>query len=131
MEAVEAGALMTEPVLTVEPSAEIAEVAAAMRAQAINSIVVIDDDCRPIGILTSTDFVGVVADGDVDSTVGDHMTDGVVTTTPTASVEEVARLMIDHDISHVPVVENEEAVGLVSATDLTGHVAGTAVADAE
>ena len=131
MEAAEAGALMTEPVLTVDPSAEIAEVAAAMRAQAINSIVVIDDGCRPIGILTSTDFVGVVADGDVDSTVGDHMTDGVVTTSPAASVEEVARLMIDHDISHVPVVENEEAVGLVSATDITGHAAGTAVADVE
>ena len=122
---------MTEPVLTVEPSAEVAEVATAMRAQAINSIVVIDEDCRPIGILTSTDFVGVVADRDVDSTVGDHVTDGVVTTSPAASVEEVARLMIDHDIGHVPVVENEEAVGIVSATDVTDHVAGTAVADVE
>ena len=105
MGAAEAGALMTEPVLTVEPSAEVAEVAAAMRAQAINSIVVIDEGCRPIGILTSTDFVGVVADGDADSTVGNHMTDGVITTSPAASVKEVARLMVDHDISHVPVVE--------------------------
>ena len=117
---------MTEPVLTVEPSARLPEIAEAMRSQGINSIVAVDDGCRPVGILTSTDFV---ADGARDGTVGDHMTEAVVTTSPDTPARAVAELMCEHDISHVPVVENGEAVGLVSATDLTEHVAG-AVADA-
>ena len=125
----EAAALMTEPVLTVEPSARLPEIAEAMRSQGINSIVAVDDGCRPVGILTSTDFVGVVADGARDGTVGDHMTEAVVTTSSDTPARAVAELMCEHDISHVPVVENGEAVGLVSATDLTEHVAG-AVADA-
>jgi len=129
MRETDAGALMTEPVLTVEPSAGIPETADAMRSQGINSVVAIDDDCRPVGILTSTDFVGIVADGTEDGTVGDHMTEEVVTASPDTPVRAAAELMLEHDISHVPVVENGEAVGLVSATDLTNHVAG-AVADA-
>lgn len=119
----DAGTLMTEPVLTVEPSASLSEVAEAMRAQGINSIVAIDDDCRPAGILTATDFVGIVADGADGEAVGDHMTEQVVTTTADAAAREVAELMVTHDISHVPVVEDGRAVGIVTATDLTGFVA--------
>ena len=42
----EAAALMTEPVLTVDPSARLPEIAEAMRSQGISSIVAVDDGCR-------------------------------------------------------------------------------------
>lgn len=123
MDAPDAGTLMTEPVLTVEPSASLSRVAAAMRARGINSIVAIDDDCRPVGTLTATDFVGIVGDGVDGETVGDHMTGDVETVPPAAAAREVAELMIAHDISHVPVVEDGTAIGIVTATDLTEYVA--------
>ena len=81
----------------------------------------------PVG--DDADEVGRREDADWAAAVVDHMTEAVVTTSPDTAARAVAGLMCEHDISHVPVVENGEAVGLVSATDLTEHVAG-AVADA-
>ena len=124
--------LMTSPVLTVEPETPVDEIADAMLTEEIRSIVAIDDDCTPIGILTSTDFVRIVADGTpkTTTTVGDHMTRAVVTTTPETPVPDVADQMVANGISHLPVVDDGEVVGLISATDLTGYVAGMAVREA-
>ena len=122
--------LMTAPVLTVEPESPVDEVADAMLEQGISSIVAVDDDCQPVGILTSTDFVRIVARGTPKetTTVGDHMTTDVHTTTPDRPVPEVAGEMVERDVSHFPVVDEAgEVVGIVSGTDLTDYVAGMAV----
>jgi CBS domain-containing protein len=123
---------MTSPVLTVEPETPVDEIADAMLEEEIRSIVAIDDACTPIGILTSTDFVRIVADGTpkATTTVGDHMTREVVTTSPETPVPDVAELMVTNGISHLPVVDGGEVVGLISATDLTDYVAGMAVREA-
>lgn len=126
---IDVDALMTTPVLTVDPDTPVDEVADAMLEQGIRSIVAIDDDCRPIGILTSTDFVRIVAEGTPKktTTVGDHMTTDIMTTTPDVPIPEIAQRMLDDEISHFPVIENDEVIGIISATDLTGYVAGMAV----
>lgn len=122
--------LMTAPVLTVDPESPVEEVADAMLEQRIRSIVAVDDDCQPIGILTSTDFVDIVAKGTPKdtTTVGDHMTTEIVTTAPERPIPEIAREMVDRGISHFPVVDDDgEVIGIISATDLTDYVAGMAV----
>jgi CBS domain-containing protein len=122
--------LMTAPVLTVDPDSPVDEVADAMLEQGISSIVAIDDDCQPVGILTSTDFVRIVARGTPKetTTVGDHMTTEVHTTAPDRPIPAVAGEMVDREVSHFPVVdENGEVVGIVSGADLTDYVAGMAV----
>ncbi|WP_426405190.1 CBS domain-containing protein [Streptomyces sp. R-07] len=51
--------------------------------------------------------------------VGGLMTDDVVFAIPTTSVREVARMLAEHDISGVPVVdEDDRVVGVVSESDL-------------
>lgn len=122
--------LMTAPVLTVEPEEPVDQVADAMLEQGIRSIVAVDEDCRPVGILTSTDFVKIVSEGTPKdtTTVGDHMTTEIVTTTPERPIPEIASEMVERGISHFPVVDDDgEAVGIISATDLTDYVAGMAV----
>ena len=122
--------LMTAPVLTVDPDTAVEEVADAMLEEGIRSIVAIDDDCQPIGILTSTDFVKIVAEGTPKdtTTVGDHMTTEIVTTDPDRPIPEIAREMVARGISHFPVVDdNGEVIGIISATDLTDFIAGMAV----
>lgn len=124
------GHLMTSPVLTVEPETPVDEIADAMLEQGIGSIVAIDDDCQPIGILTSTDFVRIVAQGTPKdtTTVGDHMTTEIITTTEDAPIPQVADRMVDREISHLPVVDDDgEVVGILSATDLTSYISGMAV----
>jgi CBS-domain-containing membrane protein len=55
-------------------------------------------------------------------TAADVMTPGVITVRPETSIHEIAKLLCDHHISGVPVVEDEERLlGIVSEGDLIGH----------
>jgi CBS-domain-containing membrane protein len=55
-------------------------------------------------------------------TAADVMTPGVITVRPETSIHQIAKLLCDHHISGVPVVEDEERLlGIVSEGDLIGH----------
>ncbi|MFF8381631.1 CBS domain-containing protein [Streptomyces sp. NPDC015661] len=59
--------------------------------------------------------------------VGGLMTGGVVSATPATSFKEVAKLLAEHDISGVPVVDEDDRVlGVVSESDLLAHREPTA-----
>ncbi|MDS0257971.1 CBS domain-containing protein [Haloarcula sp. S1CR25-12] len=121
------GSLMTSPVTTVSASTPAKEAAELMLDEGISSVVVVDEDNRLVGILTSTDFVAIAAADESAGafSVADHMTRDVVTTTVQASIEAIADLLIEHGIHHVPVVDDTEGVvGMVTTTDLTAYLAG-------
>ena len=120
--------VMSTPVLTVERDDPLGEVAGAMIELGIRSVVVIDDACRPLGILTASDFVNAAAagDGPAEATVDAYLTPEVVTVDPDATLTEVAALMVAEQIDHVPVVDGETVVGIVTTTDLTAAVADEA-----
>ena len=116
--------IMTTPVLTVDPDTHLGEIADAMLEKEIKSIAAIDEDCVPVGILTSTDFIKVVSDSQSGSelTVRNYMTTDVVTVTPEKSVQEAASTMVTNGISHLPVTESGDVVGIVTATDIASYV---------
>jgi CBS domain-containing protein len=115
--------IMTAPMMTVEADEPLSEVAWAMEQKGIKSLAVVDEDCLPVGILTSTDFIHMAADEAVpaEATVGDYMTTGVATTTPDTPVEAVAARLLEEGFNHMPVVE-EEVVGILSTTDLLQYL---------
>ncbi len=51
-------------------------------------------------------------------TVADAMTEPAVSVSPTDSLLDAAKLMVDHQIRHLPVVENDEVVGMLSDRDI-------------
>ena len=111
---------MTEPVLTLEADATVAEAAEGMHEAGINSLVVIDADCYPEGIFTSTDVTRVASE-ELDPTVvtvAEYMTAGVETVPPELSVQEAAQRLADAGVKHLPVVDGTDAVGMFSTTDL-------------
>lgn len=120
---------MTTPVLTLAAETPVDEAAGAMVEAGIKSLVVIDDDCRPVGILTSTDVLRAVAEGTTDeATVADYTTTDIVTTSPDATLGEVAALLLEEGINHLPVTdEGGEAIGMLSETDLTEQLAAETV----
>lgn len=115
--------LMTAPVMTVEADEPLSEVAWAMEQKGIKSLAVVDGDCQPVGILTSTDFIHMAADEAVptEATVGDYMTTGVATTTPDTPAEAAATRLLEEGFNHMPVV-GEGVVGILSTTDILQHL---------
>jgi CBS domain-containing protein len=65
-------------------------------------------------------FGGAEALHGASATARDVMITDVVSTAPTDSVDEAARLLTFHDISGLPVCENGRVVGVVSEADLIG-----------
>ncbi|MGZ8694284.1 MAG: CBS domain-containing protein [Gaiellaceae bacterium] len=85
-------------------------------------LVVAPADGRPLGVLSTLDIAGAIAGGvrrpRSAMHVADVMHSDVVTVTRSTSLKEVARLLVEHSISGVPVVEDGEVLGVVSERDL-------------
>jgi len=123
------GRLMSSPVETVRVDTPVVEAGRTMLDEGIGSLVVSDGDGHLEGIVTATDFVHVVAEelAAGATTVGEVMSTGVVTTTATDDVRDVADLMLERDIHHVPVVDpTEGVVGMLSTTDLAAYLSRSA-----
>jgi len=91
-----------------------------MRDKDIGTIVVLEQD-RLYGILTDRDIaVRVVAQGSDPATVtvGDVCSRELTTIAPSASLSEAVRLVREKAIRRLLVVEDGEAVGIVSLGDL-------------
>ena len=111
--------VMTKDVLTVEPSDTIGEAAEKMTSHGVGAVVV-SDFGRMIGIFTERDLMRAVA-GRVHSSearVREWMTPDPVTMTRDASPQEAAKIMLDNGFRHIPIVEDEHIVGIVSIRDV-------------
>lgn len=123
MDDVFAGSLMSSPVHTVRPDTSLRDAGRLMLEHGIGSVVVVDDD-QLDGILTATDFVRVIAEGDPgpNATVGTAMSTDVITTTANEPIRSVADLMLEHGFHHVPVLDDGAVIGIITTTDLTAYI---------
>ena len=111
--------IMTEDVLTVAPEDTLGEVATRMIERGVGSVVVADFG-RIIGVLTERDIMRAVAarTHSSDARVREWMTADPITAGADMSVEDAAKTMFDHGFRHLPVVEGEHAIGIVSIRDV-------------
>ena len=112
--------VMTPNPRTVTLSDSIQVVAKIMRDEDTGAVPVVEDGAHVVGMITDRDIViRAVADGDMDCTVDDIVTDDVVCATPGMSTAEAAELMSEHQVRRLPVVDDDEnIVGIVSLGDL-------------
>jgi CBS domain-containing protein len=112
--------VMTPDPRSVSSSDTVVDAAREMREGDVGAIIVADEG-RVTGILTDRDIVvRVVADGrDPASTkVGDVATMDVVTLTVDQTVEDAIRIVREHDVRRIPVVQDGRPAGIVSIGDL-------------
>ena len=78
---------------------------------------------RLIGILSSRDMLRALAARvhSSDARARQWMTADPITVTPTTTIETAKILMTEHHVHHLPVVEGEHAVGLISLRDAVRH----------
>jgi len=111
--------VMTPSPRTVSPDDSIQNAARIMRDEDTGAIPVVENG-RPIGMLTDRDIVvRAVADGgQISRPVREIVTTGVVCATPEMSTREASELMSEHQVRRLPVIENDQLVGIVSLGDL-------------
>jgi len=114
------GELMSSPVVTASPGQTVASAADAMVLAGVGSVVVVGDPGLPVGILTERDLVRASAAG-ADArmtTVGEWMTAAPHTVAPSASIDDALNTLARRGYRHIPVVDGDELVGIVSMRDL-------------
>lgn len=139
--------IMTSPAITVLPDTRIPELARLMRANQISGLPVVDESGHLIGIVTDHDLIlrnapvrepryfsvlsGMIPlhldeyrhyKDQLRHTMavkaGDLTEPGIKTITPDTPLEEAMELMLNPQITLLPVIEDEQVVGVVTRTDL-------------
>ena len=115
---------MTSNPSNVEMSSPIIEAARLMKTEDVGSIPVTEGD-RLVGIVTDRDIaIRVVAEGkDVQKvTVGEIASKELVTVDPQQNLDEALRLMAQHQVRRLPVVEEDgRLVGILAQADVAQH----------
>ena len=115
--------LMSKPtggVVTVPPTATLAEVVGVLAAHRIGAVVVSDDGVHPQGILSERDVVrelGQHGPSCLAYAVDRVMTAKVVTCTAAEPVSGVMQKMTDGRFRHLPVMDGAQMIGLISIGD--------------
>jgi CBS domain-containing protein len=110
-----------EDVYSVGPLATVIDAVNAMNDHRVGSVLVCEGG-YPVGVFSERDVLVrvVAAHRDPRQTlVRDVMTTRLYTASPDDTLLEVMRLMTDRRCRHVPVMEGELLIGLVSIGDLT------------
>jgi CBS domain-containing protein len=113
---------MSRDLLTVEPALSVTEVAQRMVERNVGAVLVLEDG-RLAGIMTERDLMRAVARGLRDETiVADCLTADPETIGPDDTTEHAAVLMIHGCFRHLPVVDGDDVVGILSIRDLVSVV---------
>jgi acetoin utilization protein AcuB len=136
--------VMTREPFTVPPEMSVVDARAEMSRRHIRHLLVTEADGLLVGIVTDRDIRSSLPSPATSLsvwelnyllarlTVGAVMSKTVITIDPDRDVREAARIMIDHTIGALPVLEGRRLVGIVTDTDLlrtlASGVGGLAVA---
>lgn len=110
--------------ISIEPTATLDTAVKTLAKHRIGALLVLGPDRRVIGILSERDIVRVLAEQGADvlaKPLAQVMTRKVVTVGPTDSVGAIMERMTTGKFRHVPVVEQEQVVGIISIGDVVKH----------
>ncbi|MFI5686924.1 CBS domain-containing protein [Streptomyces sp. NPDC051636] len=112
--------IMTSQLVTVEPQTSVTTVARRMRDENIGAVLVTEgDELR--GLVSDRDLVvrALAEGGDPEQkTVAAACSDDLVTVTPDEDLDRAVRLMREHSVRRLPVVDHGHPVGIVSLGDM-------------
>ena len=110
--------IMTENVESCTLLDNMFEVAVKMKDLNVGAIPIVDQE-KLVGMITDRDIVirGVAEKHPGSTKVEDIMSKTLVTVTPDTSSKEAAKLMAEHQIRRLPVVDNGKLIGIVSLGD--------------
>ena len=124
------GKRMTHNPITVTPDISIAEAMERMKREKVRRFPVLDKSRKLVGIVAYDDLLHASPSSATSLSVWEVsyllsqvkikevMTKEVITVTEDATLEEAARLMVDHKIGGLPVMRDDVVVGIITESDL-------------
>lgn len=121
--------IMTTELVTIPPSANLAEARSLMQEHRIRHLPVVNDAGECVGLLTSSDVLAATDSMLRDPRerirsnevmVTDVMVTEVVSVGPKASLRQAALFLEKHKIGCLPVISDGKLVGIVTDTDFVG-----------
>ena len=111
-------------VISIEPTATLETAVATLAQHRIGALLVLGPDRRMIGILSERDIVRVLAErgaGVLAQPLSQVMTRKVVTCSQSDTVGVLMERMTTGKFRHLPVVEQEQVIGIISIGDVVKH----------
>ena len=131
------GDIMTRPVVSTTRATPVKDAAAVLVEQGVTLLPVVDEGDQLVGVLTEADVVrgrippdprhgawhGNRAGPTPPVTVGEVMSSPALTADPQTDAAELATMMIDRGLRSVPVVDEDQLVGIITRRDLVRAIA--------
>ncbi len=117
----------TVTIWSIAPEATVFEAIKLMAEKNIGSVLVMSGG-KLTGIFTERDYTRKIAlhgKNSKETRVWEIMPTEIISVTPDDSVEECMRLMTEHRVRHLPVVEGVNVVGIISIGDLVNWIIST------
>ena len=111
-------------VWSVHPDDTVLDAIKVLAEKDIGALIVIEDD-KPVGIFTERDYarnVYLKGKSSLDTAVRDIMVSPIVCARPDQTIEECMAVMTAKRFRHLPVMDGDELVGMVSIGDLVKSV---------
>jgi CBS domain-containing protein len=124
------GQIMTEKLETINASSSAQEAAKKMHKHNVSSLVVVDDNNKPVGMVTERDLVRTVCASGANSntvTVQSIMSSPIVTIDANSPIEAAADVMVQNRVRHLVVVDRaggpeDRTIGIITPTDFTAYL---------
>jgi tRNA nucleotidyltransferase (CCA-adding enzyme) len=114
--------LMSSPVRTIRPETTISEAQKTLLRYGHSGLSVVNDQDKIVGIISRRDLDIALHHGFSHAPVKGYMTTNLKTITPDTVLPQIGSLMVTYDIGRLPVLENENLVGIVTRTDLLREI---------
>jgi CBS domain-containing protein len=112
--------IMIKKVVTARKSTTVKSAIKTLFKRHVGSIVVLNDEKKCVGIFTERDAIRVVAQNvSLDKPLEEVMTKNVIVVQEDASFQEARRIILTHEIRHLPVVNSTgQLVGLIAVRNI-------------
>ena len=120
--------IMRKKLISIEESASVQEAAKKMMDKNISSLIVVDENSRPIGLVTERDLVRKVCIQDAYTSkviTKEIMSSPLITIDSKSSPSEAVDIMLQNNVRHLLVIDNEssedinKSIGIITPLDFT------------
>ncbi len=111
-------------VFTITPNITVFEALKILAEKNIGALVVTEQE-KVVGIFSERDYARKIilkGKSSIDTTVSELMTTNVLYVAPSDSIDECMALMSENHIRHLPVIEEEKLVAVISIGDVVKHI---------